>query len=56
MLSQNRDKAAASAFFSKSLNCNGLTHTITIDKSGANKGGIDAINLQLAMLFLFGGI
>jgi putative transposase len=55
-LSEKRDTAAATAFFAKSLNCNGLSHTITIDKSGAHKAGIYAINLQLAMLFLFGGI
>lgn len=27
-----------------------------MDKSGANKAGIDAINLQLALLFMFGGM
>ena len=27
-----------------------------MDKSGANKAGIDEVNLQLALLFMFGGI
>ena len=27
-----------------------------MDKSGANKAGIDTINLQLALLFMYGGI
>lgn len=56
MLSEKRDKAAATAFFNKSINSNGLSHTVTMDKSGANKAGIDNINLHLALLFLFGGI
>lgn len=55
MLSKKRDRAAAQSFFAKSLKQSGLSHTITIDKSGANKAGIDAINLQLALLFMFGG-
>ena len=56
MLSQKRDRAAAQSFFAKSLNHSGLSHTITIDKSGANKAGIEAINLHLALLFVLGGI
>ena len=55
MLSKKRDRSAAQSFFAKSLKQSGLSHTITIDKSGANKAGIDAINLQLALLFMFGG-
>jgi len=27
-----------------------------MDKSGGNKAGIDSINLQLALLFMYGGI
>ena len=27
-----------------------------MDKSGANKAGIDATNLQLALLFMMGGL
>jgi putative transposase len=56
MLSKKRDRAVAQSFFGKSLNNSGIAHTITIDKSGANKAGIDAINLQLALLFMLGGI
>lgn len=56
LLSQKRDRAAAQSFFAKSLNHSGLSHTITIDKSGANKAGIEAINLHLALLFMLGGI
>ena len=56
MLSEKRDKTAASAFFKKALGASGIAYTITMDKSGANKAGIDEINLQLALLFMFGGI
>ena len=56
MLLEKRDKSAALAFFKKALGDSGLAHTITMDKSGANKAGVDAINLQLALLFMFGGI
>jgi len=56
MLLEKRDKSAVLAFFKKALGDSGLAHTITMDKSGANKAGVDAINLQLALLFMFGGI
>lgn len=56
MLSEKRDKAAALTFFKKALGTTGLAHTVTMDKSGANKAGIDSIKLQLALLFIFGGI
>ena len=56
MLSEKRDKTAALAFFKKALGSSGMAHTMTMDKSGANKAGIDAINLQLALLFMLGGI
>ncbi len=56
MLSEKRDKPAATAFFNKSIASNGLSHTVTMDKSGANKAGIDSINLHLALLFMYGGI
>ena len=52
MLSEKRDKSADKAFFIKSIGSNGLPETVTIDKSGANKAGLDAINLQLIILFL----
>ena len=37
MLSEKRDKAAAKAFFDKSIGANGLPEKVTIDKSGSNK-------------------
>lgn len=56
MLSEKRDKPAATAFFEKAIGSNGLPDKITIDKSGANKAGIDAINLQLTLLFIMSGL
>lgn len=56
MLSEKRDKPAAHAFFKKSIGSNGVPNKVTIDKSGANKAGMNAINLQLALLFIFGGV
>ena len=54
MLSKNRDEAAAKAFFIKAIRPSGIPEKITIDKSGANKAGIEAINLQLIVLSLLG--
>ena len=54
MLSKNRDEASAKAFFTKLIESSGIPMKITIDKSGANKAGIDAINLQLIVLALLG--
>jgi putative transposase len=54
MLSKKCDKAADKAFFAKAIGSNGLPEKITIDKSGANKAGIDAINHQLMILFFLG--
>ena len=54
MLSKNRDKAAATAFFTKAIGSSGLPETVTIDKSGANTAGLNAINLQVIMLYLLG--
>ncbi|HHT0595090.1 TPA: IS6 family transposase [Legionella anisa] len=56
MLSEKRDEPAARAFFEKSIGSNGLPNKVTMDKSGANKAGIDTINLHLALLFMFGGL
>lgn len=56
MLSEKRDEPAARAFFEKAIGCNGLPDKVTMDKSGANKAGIDTINLQLALLFMLGGL
>lgn len=54
MLSEKRDTAAARAFFAKAISCHGLPDKVTIDKSGANKAGIDSINCQLMLLALMG--
>ena len=48
MLSEKRDEPAARA------GSNGLSDKVVIDKSGANKAGIDTINLKLALLCLLG--
>ncbi len=56
MLSEKRDEPAARAFFEKAIGSNGLPEKITMDKSGANKAGIDTINLLLALLFMMGGL
>ena len=54
MLSKKRDENAAKKFFEKAIDSNGLPEKIMIDKSGANKTGIEAINLQLALITLLG--
>lgn len=54
MLSKKRDEAAAKKFFERAIRFNGLPEKITIDKSGANKAGFEAINLYLAFIFLLG--
>jgi len=52
MLSKKRDKQAAFSFFCKAIGQHGLPEKVTMDKSGANKAGIDKMNL----LLLFTGI
>ena len=44
MLTAKRDLKAAKRFLKKAIRNNGEPEKITIDKSGANKAGIDAIN------------
>jgi putative transposase len=56
MLSKNRDEAAAKAFFDKAIESNGLPEKVTIDKSGANKAGMNAINFQFLLWALLGWI
>jgi putative transposase len=56
MLSEKRDEPAARAFFEKAIGSNGYPEKMTMGKSGANKAGIDTINLQLALLFMLGGM
>ncbi len=47
MLSHRRNKPAATKFFARMLEVNGLPRKIVIDKSGANTAGIKAINKLL---------
>ena len=47
MLSKKRDKAAALRFFAKAIESNDLPEKVTMDKSGANKAGIDELNKLL---------
>ena len=47
MLLQRRNKPAATKFFARMLEVNGLPRKIVIDKSGANTAGIKAINKML---------
>lgn len=56
MLSEKRDEPAARAFFNKAINSNGLPEKVTMDKSGANKAGVNTINVALALLCMFGGL
>ena len=56
MLSKTRDKKAAKQFLKKAIGSNGLPEKVTIDKSGANKSGLDSINLTLSLLFIMGGV
>ena len=54
-VSEKRDKTAAFSYFKQCINQHGLPEKVTMDKSGANKAGIDLINFQLAMLSLLTG-
>ncbi|MCX2720924.1 IS6 family transposase [Roseibium salinum] len=47
VLSRRRNKAAATKFFARALEANGMPRKIVIDKSGANTAGIDEINRML---------
>lgn len=47
ILSRHRNKPAATKFFARMLEINGLPRKIVIDKSGANTAGINAINKML---------
>ncbi len=51
MLSEKRDEPAARAFFEKAIGSNGMPEKVTMDKSGANKAGIDTINGCVAKFF-----
>lgn len=54
MLSKKRDESAAKGFFTKSIGSSGIPEKVTIDKSGANLAGLNAINFQIAILTLLG--
>ncbi len=56
MLSKKRDKKAAFQFFCKAISQHGMPEKVTMDKSGANKAGIDKINCLLTLIFLVTGI
>jgi putative transposase len=56
MLSRKRDKKVAFRIFQKTIGQHGLPEKITMDKSGANKSGVDKINLLLTLLCLLTGI
>jgi putative transposase len=49
MLSETRDEAAATAFFSKVIETNGWPEKVVIDKNGANLAGLKNMNLLLVM-------
>ena len=44
LLTEKRDMAAAKRFFDKTMGANGDPNKVAMDKSGANKAAIDAIN------------
>jgi putative transposase len=44
LLTAKRDMAAAKRFFDKAMGLNGAPQKVAMDKSGANKAAIDAIN------------
>ena len=47
MLSEKRDKAAATAFFKQAIDNNGFPEKVVMDKSGANYVGLENINLEV---------
>ena len=53
LLSEKRDKKAALSFFTKAIGQHGLPDKVTMDKSGANKSGIDYVNSFLVLLSIF---
>ena len=44
LLTAKRDKVAAKRFFDKTIGANGDPDKVSMDKSGANKAAIDAVN------------
>ncbi len=47
MLSEQRDEAAAEAFFRQAVGNNGVPEKVLIDKSGANQAGLLNVNILL---------
>ena len=47
LLSERRDLAAARRFFKKAITTNGTPEKVVIDKSGANRAGLHAVNTIL---------
>jgi len=50
MLSEQRDEAAAGAFFQQAIGNNGVPEKVVIDKSGANQAGLLSVNTLLWFL------
>ncbi len=51
LLCKQRDKKAAKRFFKKAIGNSGHPEKVTIDKSGANKAALDAINNDILIAF-----
>ncbi len=49
MLSERRDEAAATAFFTRAIGKNGFPDRVVIDKSGANFAGLQNMNCLLLL-------
>ncbi len=49
MLSEHRDKAATTAFFTRAIGNNGFPDRVVIDKSGANLAGLQNMNCLLIL-------
>lgn len=49
MLSEHRDEAAATAFFTRAIGSNGFPDKVVIDKSGANRAGLQNMNCLLIL-------
>jgi putative transposase len=52
LLTAKRDMAAAKRFFGKAMRANGAPEKVAMDKSGANKAAIDAINARRSLPIL----
>lgn len=50
MLSEQRDEAAAEAFFKQAVGNNGVPEKVVIDKSGANQASLSNVNILLFLL------